>query len=133
MIPILLDLPWPPSVNSYWRHPSSGPLAGRHLISAEGRAYREAARLAMIEQLQRQPRLRQRLDVTIQVAPPDRRQRDLDNLPKAIFDSLTHAGLWMDDSQIDALQVIRREPTPGGRVILVIREADPLEAMPNAA
>ena len=37
-------LPYPPSVNTYWRHPSRGPLAGRHLISQEGRAYREAIR-----------------------------------------------------------------------------------------
>ena len=37
-----LTLPWPPSVNGYWRHPTTGKLAGRHLISEAGRAYREA-------------------------------------------------------------------------------------------
>ena len=36
-------LPWPPSVNHYWRTPHRGPLAGRTMISAEGRTYRSDA------------------------------------------------------------------------------------------
>ena len=43
---------------------------------------------------------------------PDKRRRDLDNLLKATLDSLTHAGVWSDDSQIDALS-IRRFPIGG--------------------
>lgn len=31
-----LVLPFPPSVNAYWRAPNKGHLAGRHLISADG-------------------------------------------------------------------------------------------------
>ncbi|WP_317472009.1 RusA family crossover junction endodeoxyribonuclease, partial [Cronobacter sakazakii] len=29
------------------------------------------------------------------------RKRDLDNLPKAVFDALTSAGFWLDDGQVD--------------------------------
>ncbi|MGQ0421600.1 hypothetical protein ACT4US_24475, partial [Bacillus sp. HC-Mk] len=44
-----LTLPFPPSVNTYWRAPNSGPLKGRHLISARGRAYQSAACAAIVE------------------------------------------------------------------------------------
>nr|WP_246877229.1 RusA family crossover junction endodeoxyribonuclease [Pantoea ananatis] len=32
--------------------------------------------------------------------PLDKRNRDLDNYQKTLFDSLTHAGVWVDDRQI---------------------------------
>jgi hypothetical protein len=51
-----LVLPFPPSVNTYWRAPNKGPLAGRHLISAAGRKYQSAACAAIIEQLRRLPK-----------------------------------------------------------------------------
>ncbi|MGQ7093073.1 RusA family crossover junction endodeoxyribonuclease, partial [Escherichia coli] len=51
-----LTLPFPPSVNTYWRAPNSGPLKGRHLISARGRAYQSAACAAIVEQLRRLPK-----------------------------------------------------------------------------
>ena len=48
-------LPFPPSVNSYWRAPSKGPLKGRHLVSETGRKFQQAARAAIIEQQGRSP------------------------------------------------------------------------------
>ena len=42
-------------------------------------------------------------------------RRDLDNLLKGLLDALTHAGLWLDDSQVADLR-IRRAPTIGGMV-----------------
>lgn len=50
-----LTLPFPPSVNSYWRAPSKGPLKGRHLVSETGRKFQQAARAAIIEQLRAVP------------------------------------------------------------------------------
>jgi hypothetical protein len=35
-----LTLPFPPSVNTYWRAPNKGPLKGRHMISEAGRRSR---------------------------------------------------------------------------------------------
>ena len=113
---LALTLPWPPSVNEYWRHPGRGPLAGRHLISAEGRTYRRTVR-SLLPALQP---LGESLHVVIAVYPPDLRKRDLDNLPKGILDALTHALVWTDDEQIDHLEILRREVVKGGRIEVLI-------------
>ena len=52
--------------------------------------------------------------------PPDRRRRDLDNLPKAVQDSIAHAGVFEDDSQIDLLIVRRCEPVKWGKAVVRI-------------
>lgn len=101
-----LSLPFPPSVNTYWRAPNKGPLAGRHLISAKGRQYQSAACAAVVEQLRRIPKpVETYLAVEITLYPPDARRRDLDNYNKALFDALTHAGVWLDDSQVKRMLV----------------------------
>ena len=65
-----------------------------------------------------------RLDVHIAVYPPDKRKRDLDNLPKSILDSLQHAGIYEDDSQIDKLTVERMAIRKGGEVVVTITERE---------
>ena len=86
-----LVLPFPPSVNTYWRAPNKGPLAGRHLISAKGRAYQSEACAAIVEQLRRLPKpSTSSAAVEILLCPPDARRRDIDNYNKALFDALTH-------------------------------------------
>lgn len=57
-----------------------------------------------------------RLAVRIEAYPPDRRKRDLDNLTKCLLDSLSHAGAYADDEQIDDLRVVRGPVSPGGYV-----------------
>ncbi|PJI55735.1 hypothetical protein CTI14_02320 [Methylobacterium radiotolerans] len=42
-------------------------------------------------------------------------------MPKAVLDLLTHGGVYGDDSQIDRLEIVRRECHPGGRVIVDVR------------
>jgi len=116
---ITLELPWPPSVNSYWRSPNTGKLAGRTLISERGRNYRRAVSDAI--RMAGQPKADPgRLDVALTVFPPDRRRRDLDNLPKGILDALTHAGVIEDDSLIDRLLIERATSCPGGKVRVVV-------------
>lgn len=96
-----LVLPFPPSVNTYWRAPNKGSLAGRHLISAKGRQFQSSACAAIIEQLRMLPKPSSSpASVEIILFPPDNRIRDLDNYNKALFDALTHAGIWEDDSQV---------------------------------
>lgn len=96
-------------------------LAGsqRTLLSAEGRGYREAVRVACAAS---QGPLTARLKVTIHACPPDRRRRDLDNLFKGPLDGLQYAGVIADDEQIDDLHIIRQEPIKGGRLVVEIEE-----------
>lgn len=96
---IRVDLPWPPSVNRYWRS-----VNGRVLIAAAGRRYRTDVELLM--------RLAGRVGignspviVSIQAFYPDARRRDIDNILKAPLDALTHAGMWDDDSQVEELSI----------------------------
>lgn len=123
---IQLSLPWPPSVNRLWRTPRKGPLAGRTLLAADGRAYRLAVQNTVLNQLRTLPQLEGRLAVQISVNPPDARRRDIDNLQKSILDSLMHAGVYRDDSQIDDLHIIRDVIMQPGRAFVTIREI-PLE------
>lgn len=103
--PIIIDLPWPPSVNTYWRHPTRGTLAGRHLISQEGRTYRSVVQKEVSRHAIQM--LQGRLAVRVDAMPPDHRKRDLDNLCKGVLDALVHAGAIQDDGDIDLLTLER--------------------------
>lgn len=117
-------LPYPPTVNTYWR--SIG--RGRVIISKEGRQYREMV-CALLSGIQP---AEGRLRMTIAAVTPDKRRRDLDNIPKALLDALKHAGAYEDDSQIDDLRIYRAGPEKPGRVEcfierLVENDAESLE------
>jgi crossover junction endodeoxyribonuclease RusA len=114
----VLVLPWPPSVNTYYRSLSKGPLAGRVLISEKGRAYRAETSAIMQRRGLRLPA--GRLRVAIDAYPPDRRRRDLDNLLKAALDALVHGGAIEDDSLIDDLRIRRGEVRQGGELRILI-------------
>jgi crossover junction endodeoxyribonuclease RusA len=116
---IEITLPYPPSANSYWRSPNTGKLAGRHLLSEKGRNYREAVKV-LCWQLGLK-RMRGRLSVSLVVHPPDRRRRDLDNVLKASFDSLTAGGAWEDDSQVDRILVERGHVVKDGALKVTIQ------------
>jgi len=96
---MILTLPWPPTVNSYWRQ-----YQGRVLISAKGREYRRA----VADQVQIQhaaKHIDHAVRVTIEAFRPDRRRRDLDNLLKAVLDAMVHAGVMDDDALIEDLRI----------------------------
>jgi crossover junction endodeoxyribonuclease RusA len=117
-----LTIPFPPSLNHYWRQ-----FRGRAILSKAGRQYRVEAQTAaeafrVLSGLQHT--ITGRIAVHLAVYPPDRRRRDLDNMPKAILDALTHAGVYADDSQIDDLQVVRMPTEKPGRVEVTITEID---------
>jgi len=117
---IHLDLPYPPSVNHYYRH-----VGPRTLISREGRMYRE--RVAAVVTADGVRPLRGPIEVRIVVHPPDRRRRDLDNVLKSLLDALEHAGAYRDDDQVVRLRAEKRHPTAGGRVIVTLLAVPPCE------
>lgn len=112
--PSRFTLPWPPSVNTYWRR------AGHRMhISHQGREYR--GNVAAACAMQATDRLgAARVRLTITAHPPDRRRRDLDNLNKAVLDALVFARVFDDDSQVDDLRIVRGDPTPGGRLVITL-------------
>ena len=112
---IELTLPYPPSVNSYYRH-----VGPRVLISREGRRFRKRV-CSILAACGVRP-LVGPLALEIDVHPPDRRRRDLDNTLKALLDAMEHGGAYHDDSQIVRLLIEKKQPKPGGCVIVRLEE-----------
>lgn len=115
---IEITLPWPPSVNDYWRRRADGKGIR---ISAEGVSFREHCQWQAKAQ-RVNVGLTGPLVVDIVAYMPDKRRRDVDNVLKALLDGLTHAGVWGDDSQVVDLR-ISKAPTIGGMVKVKVREA----------
>jgi Holliday junction resolvase RusA-like endonuclease len=120
-----LELPYPPSVNHLWRR-----FRNRTVLSREGRDYRRDVRLALAAG--RVTPLLGPLAVSIDVNPPDRRRRDLDNLHKALLDALGRGGAYFDDSQIDRLTITRCGIVRGGRVRVQVKPFEPPPEPPSA-
>lgn len=118
---LTVELPYPPSVNHYWRR-----VGPRTLISRQGRAYRRevAAAVERIDRVAEQIPLTGPLSVEVLLYPPDRRRRDLDNTLKGLLDALEHAGVYLDDSLIERLSVEKRDVVEGGKAVVVIRRRD---------
>ncbi|HIE5373309.1 TPA: RusA family crossover junction endodeoxyribonuclease [Proteus mirabilis] len=126
---LMLTLPFPPSVNSYWRNTKRGTL-----VSAKGRAFRANAIAAVYEQLKRRPKaiyeqlkrrpkaIESNVFVLVKLYPPTKQARDIDNFLKAPFDALTHAGVWVDDKQIKKMDVEWMDVIKGGKLEITIRQ-----------
>jgi crossover junction endodeoxyribonuclease RusA len=109
-------LPWPPSVNSYWRHSARGTYIGK-----PGRQFRKDA-LAAIAKEQLKPFGDSRVSVVIELRAPDRRRRDIDNHLKGLLDVLTHSKIIDDDSQVDHLRIIRGPIEKDGAAYVTIEK-----------
>jgi crossover junction endodeoxyribonuclease RusA len=96
---MILTIPFPPSINHYWRS-----FRGRMLISKGGRDYRSGVQAsALVERWASFGS--ELLTVSIKAYMPDARRRDIDNAFKAPLDALAHAGVYNDDSQIRRLSI----------------------------
>ena len=119
---MIMSLPYPPSVNHYWRKWNN-----RMVISREGRAYRQEVQAVLATAGAgggggdgKDPPDDGPLALAMDAFPPDRRRRDLDNIQKPLLDALEHAGVYQDDSQIDWLLTRRQVRVPGGKVIVQV-------------
>lgn len=112
---IALTLPLPPSVNSYY-----GARGNRRYIKPAGMAFR--AKVCELVAQAGHKTIEGRVALFATIYPADKRRQDLDNRSKALQDALTNAGVWLDDSQIDELTLVRKEVIKGGMVEIVIHE-----------
>lgn len=113
-----LKLPWPPSVNSYWRRRGS-----QYYISKKGQQYRKEV-TQIIQNTNLDIQTESRLRIKVIAAVPDSRRRDLDNILKSLLDSLIHARFALDDEQFDDIRVIRGERVRGGLLNIKITELE---------
>jgi crossover junction endodeoxyribonuclease RusA len=116
--PLQFVLPFPPSVNRYYRH-----VGYRTLLSREGREYRSSV-LSLLAGRVQQP-LSGPLQAELHLYPPDRRRRDWDNFQKGIWDSLQHAGVYLDDSQVKRAIIEMHEPEGKARAECLLTALDP--------
>lgn len=121
---ITLELPFPPSVNTYWR---SITIKGRPrvLISKNGRDYRRAILETCL--VLNPGKLSGPLSATVDLYPPCNRRRDVDNYNKGLFDALGEAGLYEDDSQIIDLRIRMHPKKPPGCVVVTLRETSDIQ------
>ncbi len=115
-------IPYPPSVNTYWRA-----VKGRVILSKRGREYRDAVYSAInsafeSDEVEDLRPLLGRLKVKIIATMPDKRRRDIDNINKAALDALGYAGVYGDDNQIDDLRVLRGDVFAPGCLDITIKE-----------
>ena len=108
--PVKLELPWPPSVNHYTKI-----CRNRIILTPQAREYKKTIELLSIKNKWPQ-NCEGRLSATIEVHPPDKRQRDLDNLFKMILDALQAANVYANDNQFDLLISRRLKPFNNGLI-----------------
>lgn len=108
MSELILTLPYPPTVNHYWKHTKSGV----HYVTTQGKAYQQAVKILS----QNAPHFAGKVAVNISIYPPDNRRRDIDNIFKALLDALVKAEVIQDDSLIVKLMAEKLKPVKGGKV-----------------
>ena len=113
---IKLNIPFPPTVNHMW-----GYAGKRKYLKKEAHEFRRIVQEAVIEA---NAKISGRLAIFIALYAPTKRKYDIDNRVKAIQDALEHAGVFLDDEQIDFLFVIRKEPVKGGLCKVLLIEND---------
>lgn len=121
---LILYLPYPPSVNSYYVHTRNGSFIGK-----KGKDFSKDVEIRCHEQLSgisNSLPIKEKVLMEVFLFPPDGRKRDIDNPMKGLLDSLTRFGMWEDDSLIDQLMIYRGEIIKGGMCVIKIYNAGPV-------
>lgn len=116
-----LELPWPPV---------TGNRAVRHGMGGHYRHPKYVEYLGIVKRIAEKHKLAGKLytgpySVELTLCPPNRRDRDGDNLEKVLWDSIVKAGILADDNRRVLQVVVRRwvEPAMPGAVLVVARAA----------
>tara|TARA_R110002111_G_scaffold50841_1_gene88981 strand:- start:311 stop:682 length:372 start_codon:yes stop_codon:yes gene_type:complete len=111
-----LTLPYPPSVNTYWR--ANGK---RRFISKAGILFTQEV-ILIVKQSKAKSFEEKRLAISVVIHPRSKRKFDLDNTLKAILDALMKAGMYNDDSQIDYIEIARGKAVKKGKAVINLNE-----------
>lgn len=114
---IHLTLPIAPTINHYY-----GQSGHRKFIRPAGLKFRQE--VAEIVADAGHPTIEGRVWLFVTVSPANKRRQDIDNRAKPLQDALTHAGVWLDDSQVDLLLLYRQPVIKGGRMQVIIMEVE---------
>lgn len=110
-------LPYPPSANRIWR--KNG--AGRIYLVPNAKAFKGLVRdLVVTGKFSGFGAAL--LKIKIEIYPPDKRKRDIDNVIKILLDALKFAGMYDDDCQIKKLEIAMLETKKNGEVLVKIEE-----------
>lgn len=116
-------LPWPPSVNVYWRTGTSTRGVPMTYLSRRAKEFRAAVNAAVRDGDSDVPEtLFGRLKVQLELIAPTNRKFDVDNFAKSTLDALAHAGVFANDEQVDELVVRRLHVEPPGACDVTITE-----------
>lgn len=132
MVETKLTLPYPPSVNNYWktkivkrkvtkkmkRRPG---LTSITYLSERARKYRIDVGYLVLNQLGRAPNYKGPVAVIVKQFDGPGNRQDIDNSLKSLFDALEHAKIYANDSQIEELLVIKKRRAAIGRVEITVR------------
>ena len=110
----MLTLPYPPSVNTYW-----GFKGSHRFLTDKAKTFKQEVWVAAFNSHHAGFK-DSRLSITINLYPPDKRVRDIDNVLKPLLDALTQAKLFNDDGQVDRLNVIRGNVVKNGMCTVII-------------
>ena len=107
-----MELPWPPSINHYWRR---NPMGG-HYISKEGKIYLEY--VAALLRMRRVRPIDGPISFKVKLHPPNKQRRDLDNCLKVLIDAISKGGALGDDFQIKHIDAAMLHVVPDGKAIV---------------
>ena len=93
-------LPWPPTTNKIWRSAHVHGIT-RTYRSSEYRHFENLCRIELYTPNRKT--ITNDVEITLIFHPPTRRQYDVDNKIKPVFDVITHCGIWNDDNQVQTV------------------------------